>query len=258
MMHLQDGARYDVSHDGSREHLVTRHEAQAGMLVTLSRQALDTQKCEMADYFRQYQGMVGELLRPWNDDQLAWFARFPGYPQDIFSTGGADGFQLAYAPKGSQLGAVPSSSTSSSSSSAAAAKAAVASVLAEGGNARMKSQQSRLDAMLMNATISGDFEVVAAAVAAGGDVNVRSDAHNNMTCLHLAITNLRPLLAARLIALGASTRACDNVGAAALHHAAVVGDSDTVSALLLGGASLSQSTLAGLAPLHLAARNGMV
>jgi hypothetical protein len=75
---------------GRREHLVTRHEATAGKLVTVSSSALDPDVCDLASYFKRYHGLVGLLLRPSNAHALAWWARFPGYAEDVFSTGGPE------------------------------------------------------------------------------------------------------------------------------------------------------------------------
>jgi hypothetical protein len=75
---------------GQRENLVTRDEAKAGKLVTVSSSALDPDVCDLASYFKRYHGLVGQLLRPCNADALAWWARFPGYAEDVFSTGGPE------------------------------------------------------------------------------------------------------------------------------------------------------------------------
>ena len=175
------GAQSISSGTRPREHLVKGREAEAGMLVTLSSSVLDEDRssCDLSSYFKRYHGLVGQLLRPWNTDALAWWARFPGYAEDIFSTGGSDGYQLAHAPKGAAFGV---DATASSGSSYVAA-AAVAAVLAQPGSSRAK--QLRLEALFHNATRSGDLELLSAAVAAGADVNARMREHGNMSIVSL-------------------------------------------------------------------------
>jgi hypothetical protein len=233
----EGAARYHVMPDGSRQQLVTRHDAKAGRRVRLSALALDEDLCDLSDYFRsRYQGLVGELVRPWDADALAWWVRFPGHPEDIFSTGGTDGFHLAYAPGNASVGAV---GEDVSALGAAGAKAA-AKIAALAGGGSAQARRARLGSLLRNASEAGDLLLLSAAVAAGADVNLRVPELGNMTLLHEAIVKQRSLVAARLIALRASTKAVDHVGAAALHHAAVTGDVDIIRALLDAGASASQ------------------
>lgn len=101
-------------------------------------------------------------------------------------------------------------------------------------------RQHQLDALVQNASRTGDLDLLSAAIDAGANVNARVPDMGNMTILHEAIVKDRPQVAARLIALRASTRAADHVGATALHHASVLGDVDTIRALLLAGALPSQ------------------
>ena len=239
--------------DGTEQRLVTPDNAKTGMLVTLSARATDHELCHLSDYFSRYKGLVGELLRPWNAQALAWWVRFPGYAEDIFSTGGEDGCLLAYAPKNAVLGASLANVSAAAVAKVAAITAGVASSTRP---QKPQVRQQRLDALLRNASQAGDLDLLSAAVDAGANVNTRVPELGNMTLLHEAIVKVRPLVVARLIALGASTKAADHVGAAALHHASVMGDVDNMRALLQAGASPGQTTSAGATPLHLAARNG--
>ena len=259
------GAREEQRLDGGpRETVVTKDGAEAGQLVVLAARALDPDQCPLAEYFARYEGLVGELLRPWSDERLAWWARFPGYTEDVFSTGGRDGFQLAHAPPGVSLGLAPPASAPRMAGGSKGggglsgeedpAAAAVQAVVARKVSPSVL--RAQLDELLVNATEAGDVRLASAAVAGGANVNARLAGRGNMTVLHAAIALNQPLVAARLLALRASAKACDSGGAAALHHAAAHGDTDMVRALLKSGAALEARTGAGVTPLLLAARNG--
>mmetsp|Transcript_43521 Transcript_43521/g.137679 ORF Transcript_43521/g.137679 Transcript_43521/m.137679 type:complete len:601 (-) Transcript_43521:1548-3350(-) len=233
---LGDGARYDRQ---TREHLVSKHDAKAGMRVSLSTRALVNSS--RADFFSRYRGLVGVLEEPVDERQLAWWVKFPGFPCDFFMTGQENEFHLAYARE-KNVGF----------SSKFMQKHASSSLSSLPGLAN----RSRLVTdMLWNATMTGDVDGITEAIMAGADVNSKRMVGAILsTPLHQAIFFGNHLVLARLLAHNANIKMVDEYGATPLHHAAARGDSQAVLTLLDSGASLEAKTSMGFTALHLAAQ----
>mmetsp|Transcript_33572 Transcript_33572/g.52238 ORF Transcript_33572/g.52238 Transcript_33572/m.52238 type:complete len:271 (-) Transcript_33572:40-852(-) len=108
--------------------------------------------------------------------------------------------------------------------------------------------------LLLNSTLEDDDRMVMSCIANGADVNHRNLKYGNVTALQAATIRGQEVLAGRLLALKANPNKCDGVGATALHHAAAVGHTDLIRALVDAGSQVNAQTTVGCSPLHLACK----
>ncbi len=90
---------------------------------------------------------------------------------------------------------------------------------------------------LLRAAEDGDLDAAIAALAAGADVNARSDWQ--ITPLHLAVTDAHSYLTCLLIANHADVNATNEYGATPLHWAAEKGHANSVWLLIDNGANIN-------------------
>jgi len=111
-----------------------------------------------------------------------------------------------------------------------------------------------LDDDLIKQSSLGNIAVVGALLAAGADVDARSN--DGWTPLHLAAWNGRDSIVEMLLAADADVDARTNAGWTPLHGAAWKGRDSIVEMLLAADADVDARTNDGWTPLHLAAQHG--
>ena len=107
------------------------------------------------------------------------------------------------------------------------------------------------DISMHEAALMGNIEVVKQHIAAGTDVNVKSERYGGSTPLHLTARSNRKEIAELLIAEGADVNAKNDSRQTPLHVAAARGRKEIIELLIANGANVNAIDFIGSTPLDL-------